>query len=143
MQVATILYPSFGWDQTEINNTLIALVIGFPVWIVFSYVFEWTPEGFKKSKDVDEETSIVEVTSKKLNGIIILGMSLAIVLLLADRIFNLTGPNKSDFDYDKSIAVLAFTDMSPDKDQEYFNNANSKSGSLEETITLAKSAKTA
>lgn len=126
MQVATILYPSFGWDQTEINNTLIALVIGFPVWIVFSYVFEWTPEGFKKSKDVDEETSIVEVTSKKLNGIIILGMSLAIVLLLADRIFNLTGPKRSYLDNDHSIAVLAFTDMSPNNDQEYFGDGISE-----------------
>lgn len=126
MQVATILYPSFGWDQNEINNTLIALVIGFPVWIVFSYVFEWTPSGFKKSKDVDEETSIVEVTSKKLNGIIILGMTLAIVLLLADRIFNLTGPNRSYLDNDNSIAVLAFTDMSPNRDQEYFGDGISE-----------------
>lgn len=126
MQVATILYPSFGWGQNALNNTLIALTIGFPVWIVFSYVFEWTPEGFKKSEDVDEETSIVEVTSKKLNGIIIAGMALAIMLLLADRIFNLTGASESDSDFNKSIAVLAFADMSPDKDQEYFSEGISE-----------------
>ena len=126
MQAATILYPSFGWAQTQIDYTLIALTIGFPVWIVFSYVFEWTPEGFKKSKDVDNETSIVEVTSKKLNGIIIVGMALAIMILLADRIFNLTGSNKSNFDYNKSIAVLAFTDMSPNNDQEYFGDGISE-----------------
>jgi TolB-like protein len=126
IQIVAILYPTFGWGPTAIKNTLIALIIGFPVWFVFAYVFEWTPTGFKKSKDVTEEASIAKITSKKLNGIIIAGMALAILLLLADRIFNFTGANQSDFDYDKSIAVLAFVDMSPNKDQEYFSDGISE-----------------
>lgn len=126
IQIASILYPSIGWEQNAINNTFIVLIIGFPVWIVFAYVFEWTPTGFKKTEDVAEETSIAKTTSKKLNGIIVAGMTLAILLLVADRIFNFTGANQSGFDYDKSIAVLAFADMSPNKDQEYFSDGISE-----------------
>lgn len=126
IQVVSILYPSFGWEQEAVTNTFIALLIGFPVWIVFAYVFEWTPTGFKKSRDVSEEVSIAKITSKKMNGIIIAGMAIAIILLLADRIFNFTGAKQSDFDYNKSIAVLAFDDMSPNNDQEYFSDGISE-----------------
>ncbi|HKK12537.1 MAG TPA: hypothetical protein VJ945_06875, partial [Flavobacteriaceae bacterium] len=91
IQAASIVYPSFGWGQKAISNTLIVLIIGFPLWIVFAYVFEWTPKGFKKTEDVEEEASVSKATSKRLTAVIIAGMALAIVLLVSDRIFNFTG----------------------------------------------------
>jgi hypothetical protein len=122
IQVTTILYPAIGWGQGAINNTIIVLMIGFPVWIVFTYMFEWTPSGLKKTVDVDEETSIAKSTGKKMNGIIIAGLTLAVLFLVADRIFNFTEKTNND----KSIAVLAFADMSPNKDQEYFSDGISE-----------------
>jgi TolB-like protein len=125
IQVASILYPSFGWGQDAISKTLIVLIIGFPVWIVFAYVFEWTPSGFKKTENVAQATSISRSTSKKMTGVIIAGMALAIMLLVADRLFNFTETTEST-SIDKSIAVLAFADMSPEKDQEYFSDGISE-----------------
>jgi TolB-like protein len=125
IQAASILYPAIGWGQGAIRNTLIVLIIGFPVWIVFAYVFEWTPTGFKKTEDVAQENSIARSTSKKMNGIIIAGLSLAVLFLLADRIFDFTDSTDATIG-DKSIAVLAFTDMSPEKDQEYFSDGISE-----------------
>jgi len=125
IQVASILYPSFGWGQDAISKTLILLIIGFPVWIVFAYLFEWTPSGFQKTNDVAEETSIAKSTSKKMNGIIMAGLSFAVLLLVADRVFDFTGANDAT-NMDKSIAVLAFADMSPEKDQEYFSDGISE-----------------
>ena len=126
IQAASILYPSFGWGQQAISNTLIVLMIVFPLWLVFAYVFEWTPQGFKKTDDVAEETSVAQTTGKKMNAIIIVGLALAVVLLLADRIFSLTAAEDTDTTIDKSIAVLAFADMSPEKDQEYFSDGISE-----------------
>jgi len=126
IQAASILYPSFGWGQGAITNTVIVLVIGFPLWIVFAYVFEWTPKGFKKTDDVAEEASVAKTTGKKMNAVIFVGMALAIVLLVADRIFNFTGAMETPSTNDKSIAVLAFADMSPDRDQEYFSDGISE-----------------
>jgi adenylate cyclase len=126
IQVASILFPSFGWGQEAISKTLIVLIIGFPVWIVFAYVFEWTPKGFKKTEDVIKETSIVKTTSKRLNGIITVGLTLSVMLLISDRIFNFTGAMETSSDNEKSIAVLAFADMSPEKDQEYFSDGISE-----------------
>ncbi|MEO6346398.1 MAG: hypothetical protein ABIO60_00680 [Aquaticitalea sp.] len=132
IQVASILYPSLGWGQNAITNTLITLIICFPLWIIFAYIFEWTASGFKKTNDVAQEHSISKSTSKKLNAIIIAGLSLAVLLLAADRIFNFTGASETKQSLtavdksDKSIAVLAFADMSQEKDQEYFSDGISE-----------------
>jgi len=126
IQIASIVYPAIGWGQGAIRNTLIVLIIGFPLWIVFAYVFEWTPKGFKKTDDVAEETSVAKATGKKMTNITVIGLTVAVVLLLADRIFNFTGAMETASPYDNSIAVLAFADMSPDKDQEYFSDGISE-----------------
>ena len=49
IQVASILFPAIGWGQGAIRSTFIVVIIGFPIWIVFAYVFEWTLSGFKKN----------------------------------------------------------------------------------------------
>jgi len=126
IQIASILYPSLGWGQKAITNTVIVLIIGFPLWIVFAYVFEWTPKGFKKTEDVAEEASVAKATGKKMTNIIVIGLTLAVVLLVSDRIFNFTGGMETPAVNDKSIAVLAFADMSPDQDQEYFSDGISE-----------------
>ncbi len=126
IQAASIVYPSFGWGQKAISNTLIVLIIGFPLWIVFAYVFEWTSKGFKKTDGIPDNTSVSKATGKRLNRIIIIGLSLQVLLLVADRFFNFTGAMKQNVGNDRSIAVLAFDDMSPNKDQGYFSDGISE-----------------
>ncbi len=89
--------------------------------MAFAYIFEWTPSGFRKTSTVTSEQSVYQSTGKRLNSIIIIGLSLAVVLLLTDRIFNVTGKTYAR-DIEKSIAVLPFTNMSNDPDQEYFSD---------------------
>lgn len=124
IQAASILFPVVGLGQGAIGITLVILIIGFPLWIVFAYVFDWTPSGIKKTPDHFTETSDLN-TGKRMNAIIIFGLSLAILLLIADRVFNFTGASDNNH-LNKSIAVLAFADMSPNKDQEYFSDGISE-----------------
>ncbi len=44
------------------------LVIGFPVALIFAWVYEITPDGLKKAADVDQTQSIVYKTGQKLNA---------------------------------------------------------------------------
>jgi TolB-like protein/Tfp pilus assembly protein PilF len=60
-------------------------VIGFPFVILFSWVYELTPEGLKRESEVDRAASITHITSKRLDYIIIGLMVLAIGLFAADR----------------------------------------------------------
>lgn len=119
LQVAGLLFPAFDIPATTIKYILYALAIGFPLWIVFAYIYEWTPDGFKKTEEVEVEASVHQQTGKRLNKLSTLGLTLAVVLLLADRVFNITGPQMADPDLAKSIAVLPFENMSND-DQTWF-----------------------
>ncbi|NNK72910.1 MAG: hypothetical protein HKO94_06940 [Flavobacteriaceae bacterium] len=122
IQVAAILYPSFGWGQEAISNTLIVLIVVFPIWIVFAFVFEWTPKGFKKT-EYGEEESIDKSKNRKFNAIIIAGLSLAVLLLIADRIFKFTEVENLD----RSIAVLYFDNMSADENNAWISDGMTES----------------
>ena len=116
LEAADIIFPLVGISDQYILYLLIALSIGFPLWVIFAYVYEWTPAGFKKTREVEIEDSIHRETSKNLNFFIIGGMAFAIVLLVTDRVFNLTGQLNISDDNFKSIAVLPFENMSSAED---------------------------
>jgi hypothetical protein len=56
-----------------------------PVVLVFSWVFELTPEGIKRESQIDRSHSITPVTGRKLDRVIIAFMAVAILILVADR----------------------------------------------------------
>jgi TolB-like protein/Tfp pilus assembly protein PilF len=114
IQAASILFPVFDWENSAMQIVLVILIIGFPVWVIFTYIFEWTPTGYRKTDDIPEEASLARVSGKKLNIIIIAGLSLAVILLVTDRVFNFSTLGNTT--RSKSIAVLPFENMSSEED---------------------------
>ena len=66
---------------------VLVLLIGFPLALIFAWAFELTPDGIKKSVEVEQQVSIRSQTGKKLNGVIIGVLSVAVVFLLVERVF--------------------------------------------------------
>jgi adenylate cyclase len=141
VQVASIVFPAFNVSPEILRTIILVLIIGFPVWLVFAWVYEVTPEGLKKTKKVERPQSIATETSNKFNKIIIGALAIAIVLLGANLYsdYSETGSKKVETGLpvddpassyiekeEKSVAVLAFADMSPKKDQEYFSDGISE-----------------
>jgi hypothetical protein len=54
------------------------LVIGFIPTLIFSWVYELTPEGLKKESEIDRDESITHLTGRKLDYIVI-GVLAAVV----------------------------------------------------------------
>ena len=123
LQVGSTVLPILGAPEYFMKVLLLMLIVGFPLWLVFAWVYEITPEGLKKTKEVAEDESITGQTSSRLNKVIITVLSF-VVLVLAYQLFGKTIVENEAFD--KSIAVLAFADMSPQKDQEYFSDGISE-----------------
>lgn len=118
LQVGALILPLLGMRTSILKIFLIILACGFPVWVVFAYFYELTPGGFKPTSEVEAEKSIHQDTSKRLNGYIIAGLSLAVIFLVADRFLDFE-VSLEETETKKSIAVLPFENRGEAED-EYF-----------------------
>ena len=141
VEVAETIFPLFGFDDTPARILVIVLAIGFPLFLLFSWVFEITPEGLKKEKDIDRTASVTHKTGKQLDRIIIILLALALAYFAFDKfvldpvedaelVEETAQQVRSDVlveSYgDKSIAVLPFINMSDDAGNEYFSDGISE-----------------
>src|SRR5947207_730400 len=53
VQVATQVFPFFEIPNWAVRLIVLVIVIGFPIALVMAWVFEFTPEGLKRTEDVD------------------------------------------------------------------------------------------
>jgi adenylate cyclase len=144
VQITTTLVPALNLPPTLVPIVTWIGVIGFPFVVMFSWIYELTPEGLKRESEVDRSASITHVTGRRLDYTIIALLLVAIGLFAFDRFgprraapatatpaaspeptvraAALVAPAVSE----DSIAVLPFVDMSRNKDQEYFSDGISE-----------------
>ena len=53
VQVATQVFPFFEIPNWAVRLVVLAIAIGFPIALVIAWAFELTPEGIRRTADVD------------------------------------------------------------------------------------------
>jgi TolB-like protein/tetratricopeptide (TPR) repeat protein len=170
---AAVAYLALGWVVTQVTATVAPAlhlpdwivsvvvwigVIGFPFLLVFSWVYELTPEGLKRESEVDRSASITHVTGRRLDyiiiGLLVLAIGCSVFAYFGPRRGGSTGSSEAAAPAavsagttassavptatsitiatsDNSIAVLPFVNMSSDREQEFFSD-----GITEELLNL-------
>ncbi len=119
IQATSIVLPAFEAPAWILKVIIFVSIIGFPVALIFAWAFELTPEGLKRTEDVDVSESITRRTGRKLDFLIIAVLLLVIGVLIYQRLHPTVPSIPSDVP-EKSIAVLPFENRSEDKANAYF-----------------------
>jgi hypothetical protein len=140
IQIADTLGPILRLPEWITSAIALIMLLGFIPALLFSWVYEITPEGVKKESEIDRSRSITGDTAKKLNLVLLIAVVVAVTLFAYQQLGShddregeaelealntdqeqSQGDGKSESNSaSPSIAVLPFADLSEARDQEYF-----------------------
>ena len=91
IQIATQVFPFFEIPNWAVRLIVLVLVLGFPIALTLSWIFDLTPQGIRRTEESDRSLAALPVGPPTIRNI-----------------------------PEKSIAVLPFENLSDDKENEYF-----------------------
>ena len=113
------VFPVFDIPNWAIRLIVLLIIIGLPIALVLAWMFELTPQGIKRTKDVDLATSARQPKKRAWIFVVVIGALLSIGLFFLGRYSARNVSGVAEFPA-KSIAVLPFDNLSRDPDNAYF-----------------------
>src|SRR5213592_2253506 len=129
IQISSTVLPTFHAPEWVVQTLVVLVALGFPIALVIARAFELTPQGLKRTEDVDPFDSrsgqvfATETRSKSHAWIyvVIVGALLSVGLFMLGRYTSSRGVAlPAPASLEKSIAVLPFESLSDDKANAYF-----------------------
>jgi len=92
-QVAGTVLPMFGAPDWIGRSIVVLLAIGFVPTMLFSWIYELTPEGLKRESEIDRSASITSVTGRRIDRSITALLILALGYFAIDKFLLAPGRN--------------------------------------------------
>ena len=130
VQIATQVFPFLEIPTWIVRLVIVLVAAGFPIALVIAWAFELTPEGIKRTEDVDPFDSrsgqVLAASARQPRKytwifVVIVGAALSVGLFFTGRYTGRTTTSVAGTELPaKSIAVLPFESLSEDKSNAYF-----------------------
>lgn len=138
LQAADVLLGLLDIPAWGLRLVLAILVLGFPVALAVSWIYELTPEGVKRESQVPRDASITAETGRKLSLATTALLALAVIMLVVAQLSERSiAPTESTANptpvgaasetpsgtatvRDRSVAVLPFVSRSNNEDDVFF-----------------------
>jgi len=125
MQIGEVTFPALNIPEWVMSTLVVVLLSGFPIAVIFAWIFDKTPQGYIKTDSPETENiggMNVKVDNRpfylqKRNIILVLGVLVG-VLIGTYGGSTLTSPDADD----KSVAVLPFDNLGSDENDEIFSD---------------------
>ncbi|MFU8895262.1 MAG: tetratricopeptide repeat protein [Gammaproteobacteria bacterium] len=132
IEVSDTVFPRLGLPEWTVTLVIALLLLGLPLALFLAWAFELTPDGVKRAEDVAGQPPVVRTGWRRTDRLIVVALVAVIALLVGERFWmgertDAESPASGEVAAipatsapARSIAVLAFDDLSPQRDQAYF-----------------------
>ena len=111
VEIASTLLPVFGAPPYVLKGLIYLLAVGLVFWIGFSWVYDLTPGGFKKTDSEDLDLENQQQNSRRLNRVIAGSVIAAVLVLLGASFW--AGSQWNENDRAGSFARVAVLPLEP------------------------------
>jgi TolB-like protein len=144
IEVADTVFPRLGLPDWTVTFVIVLALLGLPLALFLSWAYELTPDGVKRSEEVEPEASVTPRTGRHIDRLIVIALLGVIVLLVAERLWfagadseqttadedtaavgngaasDRAGSPSAPAPAERTIAVLPFANLSSDAENAYF-----------------------
>src|ERR1700736_2239141 len=120
-QIATQIFPFLEIPNWIVRLVIVLIAIGFPIALVIAWAFEATPEGIKRTENVDPRLIARAPKKDPWIYVVVIGAASSVGLFFVGRysVRNTASAARTELSA-KSIAVLPFDNLSRDPDNAFF-----------------------
>src|SRR3954462_12498150 len=84
-QIATQIFPFLEIPNWVVRLVIVLIAIGFPIALVIAWAFEATPEGIKRTEDVDLVATAKRPKKHAWIYVVVIGAAISVALFLLGR----------------------------------------------------------
>jgi TolB-like protein/AraC-like DNA-binding protein/Tfp pilus assembly protein PilF len=126
LQLISILIEPLYLPDWSMTLVIVLLAIGFPIAIVFSWIFDITPDGIEVTQSIDTPTKESKKGFIRQNQVLVGSVTTALIMVLLfyayPSLFQNGSQTEVNPELEKSIAVLPFKNDSNDSTNVYVIN---------------------
>jgi TolB-like protein/Tfp pilus assembly protein PilF len=127
LQVADVLFPAFGIDATRISVLVYAALLGFPVALVFGWMFDVTMDGIRRTSAAAEGDESGSLALKRSDYAILAALTVVAAFIIYSLFTEIPPPiSENPVKLENSIAVLTFANIGNDPENEAFSHGISE-----------------